>query len=61
MSPADIKEQKPTLKQRTFIGSVATGDVSISGNPLKLVELFGLLEEFSPGFEIVEPRKASVE
>jgi alkyl sulfatase BDS1-like metallo-beta-lactamase superfamily hydrolase len=50
-----------TLKQRTFIGSVATGDVSISGNPLKLVELFALLDEFSPGFEIVEPRKASVE
>jgi alkyl sulfatase BDS1-like metallo-beta-lactamase superfamily hydrolase len=50
-----------TLKQRTFMGSVATGDVSISGNPLKLAELFGLLDEFSPGFEIVEPRKASVQ
>jgi alkyl sulfatase BDS1-like metallo-beta-lactamase superfamily hydrolase len=50
-----------TLKQRTFLGSVATGDVSISGNPLKLAELFGLLEEFSPGFEVVEPRKAAVE
>jgi alkyl sulfatase BDS1-like metallo-beta-lactamase superfamily hydrolase len=50
-----------TLKQRTFLGSVATGDVSIRGNPLKLAELFGLLDEFSPGFEIVEPKKASVE
>jgi alkyl sulfatase BDS1-like metallo-beta-lactamase superfamily hydrolase len=50
-----------TLKQRTFLGSVLTGDVSIGGNPLKLRELFGLLDEFSPGFEIVEPRKASVE
>ena len=50
-----------TLKQRTFLGSVLTGDVSVSGNPLKLRELFGLLNEFSPGFEIVEPRKVSVE
>jgi alkyl sulfatase BDS1-like metallo-beta-lactamase superfamily hydrolase len=50
-----------TLKQRTFLGSVATGDVSISGNPLKLAELFGLLDEFSPGFEVVEPKKESVE
>jgi alkyl sulfatase BDS1-like metallo-beta-lactamase superfamily hydrolase len=50
-----------TLKQRTFLGSVVTGDVSISGNPLKLGELFGLLDEFSLGFEVVEPKKVSVE
>ncbi|MGD9839296.1 MAG: alkyl/aryl-sulfatase [Afipia sp.] len=50
-----------TLKQRTFLGSVLTGDVSIGGNPLKLRELFGLLDEFSTGFEIVEPKKAAVE
>ncbi|MES2751803.1 MAG: alkyl sulfatase dimerization domain-containing protein [Pseudomonadota bacterium] len=50
-----------TLKQRTFLGSVLTGDVSVGGNPLKLRELFGLLDEFSPGFEIVEPRKVSVQ
>lgn len=50
-----------TLKQRTFLGSVLTGDVSVGGNPLKLRELFGMLDDFSPGFEIVEPKKASVE
>jgi alkyl sulfatase BDS1-like metallo-beta-lactamase superfamily hydrolase len=49
-----------TLKQRTFLGSVATGDVSISGNPLKLAELFGLLDDFTPDFEIVEPKKGTV-
>jgi alkyl sulfatase BDS1-like metallo-beta-lactamase superfamily hydrolase len=49
-----------TLKQRSFLGSIATGDVSISGNPLKLRELFGLLDDFTPDFEIVEPKKASV-
>lgn len=50
-----------TLKQRSFLGSVLTGDVSVGGNPLKLRELFGMLDEFSPGFEIVEPKKAAVE
>lgn len=50
-----------TLKQRTFAGSLLTGDISVGGNPLKLRELFGMLDEFSPNFEIVEPKKASVE
>jgi alkyl sulfatase BDS1-like metallo-beta-lactamase superfamily hydrolase len=49
-----------TLKQRTFLDSIATGDVSVSGNPMKLRELFGLLDDFSLDFEIVEPRKVSV-
>jgi alkyl sulfatase BDS1-like metallo-beta-lactamase superfamily hydrolase len=49
------------LKQRTFAGSIATGDVGISGNPVKLAELFGLFDDFSPDFEIVEPRKANVD
>jgi alkyl sulfatase BDS1-like metallo-beta-lactamase superfamily hydrolase len=50
-----------TLKQRTFLGSVLTGDISVGGNPFKLRELFGLIDEFEPNFEIVEPRKAAVE
>ncbi|WP_024577766.1 MULTISPECIES: alkyl sulfatase dimerization domain-containing protein [unclassified Afipia] len=50
-----------TLKQRTFLGSILTGDVSVGGNPLKLRELFGMLDEFSTGFEVVEPKKAAVE
>jgi len=50
-----------TLKQKSFLGSVATGDISVGGNPLSLRELFGMLDEFSPNFEIVEPKKASVE
>jgi alkyl sulfatase BDS1-like metallo-beta-lactamase superfamily hydrolase len=50
-----------TLKQRSFLGSIVTGDVSISGNPLKLRELFGLLDDFTPDFEIVEPKKTGVE
>jgi len=50
-----------TLKQKTFLGSVLTGDVSVGGNPLKLRELFAMLDEFSTGFEVVEPKKAAVE
>lgn len=50
-----------SLKQRTFLGSIFTGDVSVSGNPLKLRELFGMFDEFTPDFEVVEPKKASVE
>jgi alkyl sulfatase BDS1-like metallo-beta-lactamase superfamily hydrolase len=50
-----------TLKQRSFLGSVVTGDVAISGNPLRLRELFGLLDDFTPDFEVVEPKKAGVE
>jgi len=50
-----------TLKQRTFLGSLVTGDVSISGNPLKLRALFGLLDDFVPDFDIIEPKKVSVE
>ena len=50
-----------SLKQRTFVGAIATGDVSVWGNPLKLRELFGLLDDFTPDFPIIEPKKAQVE
>jgi alkyl sulfatase BDS1-like metallo-beta-lactamase superfamily hydrolase len=50
-----------TLKQHSFADSIADGDIVISGNPAKLRELFGLLEDFTPDFEIVEPIKADVE
>ncbi len=50
-----------TLKQRSFVGAVATRDISFSGNPLKLQELLAMLDDFKPDFEIVEPRKAGAE
>ncbi|NVN87899.1 MAG: MBL fold metallo-hydrolase [Rhodopseudomonas sp.] len=50
-----------SLKQRTFLGAIATGDLWLTGNPLRLRELFGLFDEFTPDFEVVEPKKASVE
>ena len=48
-------------KQRSFLGAIATGDIGLSGNPLRLRELFGLLDDFTPDFEVIEPRKVSVE
>lgn len=50
-----------SLKQRTFVGAIATGDVSVWGNPLKLRELFGLLDDFTPDFPVIEPKRAAAE
>jgi len=50
-----------SLKQRGFVGAILTGDLWVSGNPLKLRELFSLLDEFSPNFEVIEPVKAKIE
>ncbi len=36
------------------------GLVKIAGNGAKVAELFGLLDDFSMGFEVVEPLKASL-
>jgi alkyl sulfatase BDS1-like metallo-beta-lactamase superfamily hydrolase len=48
-----------TLKQRSFMDGVTSGDISFSGNPLKLAELMAMLDEFTPDFAIVEPNTAS--
>lgn len=50
-----------SLKQRTFPESIKSGDVKLTGDPAKLGELFGMLDEFSTGFEIVEPLKTAVQ
>src|SRR5882757_6779887 len=47
-----------TLKQRSFPDAVASGDISFRGNPLKLQELTDMLDQFTPDFEIVEPKQA---
>jgi alkyl sulfatase BDS1-like metallo-beta-lactamase superfamily hydrolase len=50
-----------TLKQRSFRDAVAVADISFSGDPQKLGELMGMLDDFTPDFAIVEPIKARVE
>ncbi len=47
-------------KQTTFPEAVASGRVKFSGNPLRLGELMGLMDEFPRMFEIVEPKRVAV-
>lgn len=44
-----------SLGQTTFQEQLVAGGVKIEGNPLKLVELFSLLDTFNPSFSIVTP------
>lgn len=60
---ATISLTRPVLEQLALkqIGvpmAVATGKISLGGNPLKLAEFMGLLDEFDGAFPIVEPRAA---
>ncbi|CAN5901427.1 alkyl sulfatase dimerization domain-containing protein [soil metagenome] len=45
------------LKELALPAAMQSGQIKLSGNPAKLVELFSLLDNFTPQFEIVEPRK----
>jgi linear primary-alkylsulfatase len=47
-----------SLQKATFPGALLTGRITVTGNPLKLVELLGMLDTFSPVFPVVEPRPA---
>jgi alkyl sulfatase BDS1-like metallo-beta-lactamase superfamily hydrolase len=47
------------LRELTLPDAVAQGLVKIVGNGMKLTELFALLDDFSMGFEIVEPLRAA--
>lgn len=42
-------------RQATFPEAIAAGEIKIDGNPAKLLELFGLFDEFESRFAIVEP------
>src|SRR5262249_48221975 len=47
-------------KQTSFPEAVAAGKVKFTGNPMRLAELMGLMDEFPRMFEIVEPKRAVV-
>ena len=47
-------------KQTSFPEAVMAGKIKVSGNPMKLAELMGLMDEFPRMFEIVEPRRNPV-
>jgi len=44
------------MRKTTFPEAVQQGLVKIDGQPMKLLELFGLFENFNPMFEIVAPK-----
>jgi alkyl sulfatase BDS1-like metallo-beta-lactamase superfamily hydrolase len=47
-------------KQATFQDAVAAGKIKVFGNPMRLAELMGLMDEFPRMFEIVEPKRTAV-
>jgi alkyl sulfatase BDS1-like metallo-beta-lactamase superfamily hydrolase len=47
-------------KQTSFPEAVGAGKIKVSGNPMRLAELMGLMDEFPRMFEIVEPKKTAV-
>ncbi|MGX1320880.1 alkyl sulfatase BDS1-like metallo-beta-lactamase superfamily hydrolase [Bradyrhizobium sp. USDA 377] len=47
-------------KLTSFPEAVAAGKIKLSGNPMKLAERMGLMDEFPRMFEIVEPKRAEV-
>jgi alkyl sulfatase BDS1-like metallo-beta-lactamase superfamily hydrolase len=47
-------------KQTSFPEAIGAGKIKVSGNPMRLAELMGLMDEFPRMFEIVEPKRAAV-
>jgi alkyl sulfatase BDS1-like metallo-beta-lactamase superfamily hydrolase len=47
-------------KRTSFPEEVAAGKIKVSGNPMRLAELMGLMDEFPRMFEIVEPKRTPV-
>ena len=45
------------LKEIGFPRAMLTGKLKVDGSLAKVVELFGLLDDFTPDFEVVEPLK----
>ena len=44
------------LKQKSFPDAIKAGEVQVEGDPRKLGELMSMLDEFTPGFPIIEPK-----
>jgi alkyl sulfatase BDS1-like metallo-beta-lactamase superfamily hydrolase len=47
-------------KQTSFPEAVGAGKIKVGGNPMRLAELMGLMDEFPRMFEIVEPKRTVV-
>lgn len=49
-----------SLKELTMLDAFQGGKVQIQGDGSKLQELFEMLDDFNPNFEVIEPRAAAV-
>ncbi|WP_407176057.1 alkyl/aryl-sulfatase [Bradyrhizobium sp. STM 3562] len=47
-------------KQTSFPEAVAAGKIEVSGDPMRLAELMGLMDEFPRMFEIIEPKRTLI-
>jgi alkyl sulfatase BDS1-like metallo-beta-lactamase superfamily hydrolase len=47
-------------RQTSFPEAIAAGKIKAGGNPMRLAELMGLMDEFPRMFEIVEPKRTAV-
>jgi alkyl sulfatase BDS1-like metallo-beta-lactamase superfamily hydrolase len=47
-------------RQTSFPEAVAGGKIEVSGDPTRLIELMGLMDEFPRMFEVVEPKRTAV-
>jgi alkyl sulfatase BDS1-like metallo-beta-lactamase superfamily hydrolase len=47
------------LKQKSFPDAIKAGEVKVEGDPRKLGELMSMLDEFTPGFPIIEPKPSA--
>jgi linear primary-alkylsulfatase len=47
-------------KLTTFPEAVGSGKIKVVGDPMRLGELMGLMDEFPRMFEIVEPKRTAV-
>ncbi len=45
------------LQRRSVAAASQAGEIRIEGDPAKVTELLGLMDEFDPAFEIVEPKR----
>jgi alkyl sulfatase BDS1-like metallo-beta-lactamase superfamily hydrolase len=46
-------------RQTSFPEALGAGKIKVAGNPMRLAELIGLLDEFPRMFEIVEPKRTA--
>ena len=46
--------------ETTFRDAMIAGNITVTGNPMKLAELMALMDEFPRMFEIVEPKRTAV-